>query len=184
MWDLAFKRIIYHKPILDIAEELILEASTSKSPLSTGLRFHGDKIVFKHGGGKGQAVPCHADFAYYPHTNSDMCTVSVVLEDMTVSGGGLLFLPGSHNDAHYSHHHEDGTFTGAITQEGFDPNSFAWDAVECSAGSLIVHHVRTVHASGPNKSSTDRPLLLLQYAALDSWPLQQHTRGAWGIDIP
>ena len=29
-----------------------------------------------------------------------------------------------------------------------------------------------------------RPLLLLQYAANDAWPLQQNARGAWGVDLP
>ena len=39
------------------------------------------------------------------------------------------------------------------------------------AGSISVHHVRTIHGSAVNTSSKPRRLLLFQYRAADAWPL-------------
>ena len=39
------------------------------------------------------------------------------------------------------------------------------------AGSLSVHHARTLHGSALNTSGKSRKLLLYQYAAVDAWPL-------------
>ena len=126
----------------------------------------------------------HQDWAFYPHTNDDLCTVSVVMEDMSLERGGLCFVPGSHRGPVYSHHDSNGQFVGGIADSRFDPDAESWESVECRAGSLIVHHARTVHASPSNDAAALRPLLLLQYAANDAWPLQQNTRGAWGVELP
>ena len=166
--------------MLDVVEQLLAGDSAASSG---GVRWQGDKIVVKmpH---VGQHVVCHQDWAFYPHTNDDLCTVSVVLEDMSLDRGGLCYVPGSHRGAVYAHHDASGQFIGGLADRAFDPCSVEWEGVQCSAGSLIVHHARTVHASPRNASPTLRPLLLLQYAANDAWPLQQHARGAWGVDPP
>ena len=39
------------------------------------------------------------------------------------------------------------------------------------AGSLSIHHARTLHGSALNCSGMSRRLLLYQYAAVDAWPL-------------
>jgi phytanoyl-CoA hydroxylase len=39
------------------------------------------------------------------------------------------------------------------------------------AGSITVHHARTVHGSATNTSGKPRRLLLHQYRAADAWPL-------------
>ena len=43
--------------------------------------------------------------------------------------------------------------------------------MDVSRGGITVHHVRTVHRSRANFSDTDRPLLVLSYAAVDAWPI-------------
>jgi hypothetical protein len=39
------------------------------------------------------------------------------------------------------------------------------------AGSISIHHVRTLHASRNNHGNTLRPLLLFSYAAVDAFPI-------------
>ncbi len=40
------------------------------------------------------------------------------------------------------------------------------------AGSISLHHVRTVHGSDLNHSTQDRALLLYEVTAADAWPIQ------------
>ena len=40
-----------------------------------------------------------------------------------------------------------------------------------AAGSITIHHVRTLHGSAINHSGQPRPLLLISYTAADAWPL-------------
>lgn len=44
-------------------------------------------------------------------------------------------------------------------------------ALTAKAGSISIHHVRTLHASGENRSDRERPLLLFYYAAADAFPM-------------
>jgi len=175
LWHTAFLAASLENRLLDVVEDLMDNGG--------GLRWQGDKIVIKmpH---IGKHVVCHQDFAFYPHTNDNLCTVSVVLEDMTLEQGGLCYVSGSHRGPLYSHHDDSGVFVGGIHDKRFDPNSVTWEAIHCKAGSIIIHHARIIHASPRNNSSKMRPLLLLQYAANDAWPLQQNDRGAWGVDLP
>src|SRR3546814_13877072 len=39
------------------------------------------------------------------------------------------------------------------------------------AGTMTVHHARTIHGSAQNRSARPRRLLLYAYAAADAWPL-------------
>src|SRR3546814_19026734 len=39
------------------------------------------------------------------------------------------------------------------------------------AGMVTVHHARTVHGAALNRSQRPRRLFLLQYAAVDAWPI-------------
>jgi len=188
LWHPSFNAIIDDAGILDVVGALLLDDSRDSPQAgrdSVSIRFQGDKVVVKGPVGRGQPVVCHQDWAFYPHTNDSMCTVSVILCDVTLESGGLAFVPGSHRGDVFSHHcSKSGEFIGGIEDARFDPRESQWDAPECHAGDIIVHHARTVHASGTNTAAWERPQLLLQYCAGDSWPLAQHARGAWGIHVP
>ncbi len=43
--------------------------------------------------------------------------------------------------------------------------------LEVKAGGITIHHVRALHASAINKSTYPRRLLLIQYCAVDAWPI-------------
>ena len=88
-----------------------------------------------------------------------------------MENGPLLMIPGSHRGPVFDHHHL-GHFAGAIdpAASGLDTRDAV--AITGKAGSISLHHVRTVHGSKDNLSSRDRPLLLYGYCAADAWPLR------------
>jgi phytanoyl-CoA hydroxylase len=69
-------------------------------------------------------------------------------------------------------HHYDGYFVGAIDPAAPGLNAHKAVAITGNAGSISLHHVRTVHGSKDNLSDRDRPLLLYGYCAADAWPLR------------
>ena len=81
-----------------------------------------------------------------------------------------MVVPGSHRGPVYDHH-TDGAFCGAIAAcEVADQIQNAVPLLG-PAGSVTIHHVRTLHGSAVNQSTQPRPLLLISYTAADAWPL-------------
>jgi ectoine hydroxylase-related dioxygenase (phytanoyl-CoA dioxygenase family) len=120
--------------------------------------------------GGGAAVEWHQDWAFYPHTNDSMLAFGLMLEDVSEDNGPLMAIPGSHKGEILSHM-ANGVFCGAVDPD--DPLFDLEKAVSLTgkAGSMTVHHARTLHGSAPNRS--DRPRLILFYEchAADAWPL-------------
>ncbi|WP_422041307.1 phytanoyl-CoA dioxygenase family protein [Roseibium sp.] len=121
--------------------------------------------------GGGAAVEWHQDWAFYPHTNDDMLAFGVMLEDVTPENGPLQVIPGSHKGPILSHNSRDGIFCGAVDPD--DPAFQRDKAVSITgrAGSMSVHHARTLHGSAPNVSDKARLMLFYECCAADAWPL-------------
>ena len=156
----AYAAVVRHPRIVAALQRL----------MHPGVRFDLSKLNLKSAG-YGAAVEWHQDWAFYPHTNDDLAAVGVMMDDMRLENGPLLCIPGSHRGPVHDHHDADGLFCGAM-----DPTRAEVDyaaAVPCigRAGSISIHHVRTVHGSAVNTSALPRRLLLLQYRAADAWPL-------------
>ena len=105
--------------------------------------------------GGGAAVEWHQDWAFYPHTNDDMLAFGLMLEEVDADNGPLMVIPGSHKGPILSHM-SNGVFCGAI-----DPGDAAFELDKAvtltgKAGDMTVHHVRTLHGSGPNMSDRNR----------------------------
>ncbi len=162
-----YDSVMRHPNVLAILQQL----------LSPAIRFDTSKLNLK-AAGYGAAVEWHQDWAFYPHTNDDLAAVGVMMDDMELENGPLLCIPGSHRGPVYDHH-ADGLFCGAIdpTRDGIDFSQ----AVACTgkAGSISIHHVRTIHGSALNTSNNSRRLLLFQYRAADAWPLLAQGQMDW-----
>jgi ectoine hydroxylase-related dioxygenase (phytanoyl-CoA dioxygenase family) len=52
----------------------------------------------------GSPVEWHQDFAYNPHTNTDLITCMLYLDDADRHNGCLQVIPGSHRDGLYDHY--------------------------------------------------------------------------------
>ena len=141
------------------------------------VRLHHSKVNMKSPR-YGAPLEWHQDWAFIPHSNMSMAIAALMLDDVGPDNGPVLFIPGSHRGPLMDHHH-DGYFAGAI-----DPAAAGLDIgkavpVTGKAGSISLHHVRTVHGSRDNLSDRDRPLLLFGYVAADAWPL----RADWFHDL-
>jgi len=160
--------------VVDAAFDALLRSEAILAPvrdlLGPSLRLHTSKLNLK-AADFGAAVEWHQDWAFYPHTNDDILAVGVMLDDVGPDNGPLMVLPGSHRGPVHDHH-SDGCFCGAIdaAASGLDLDRAV--ALTGPAGSISLHHVRTVHGSDLNRSSRDRALLLYEITAADAWPLK------------
>lgn len=144
------------------------------------IRFDTAKLNMKSAG-FGAAVEWHQDWAFYPHTNDDLCAVGLMMDDMELENGPLLIVPDTHRGPVFDHHSE-GRFCGAM-----DPSKKEVDYGRAfpllgQAGSITIHHVRAVHGSAPNTSPKERRLLLFQFRAADAWPLLGFAAGIEAYD--
>ncbi len=120
--------------------------------------------------GGGAAVEWHQDWAFYPHTNDDMLAFGIMLEDVGEENGPLMVIPGSHRGPILSHH-QGGVFCGAVDPDDPDFHLDRAVALTGRAGSMSVHHARTLHGSAPNRSDRARLILFFEACAADAWPL-------------
>ncbi len=136
--------------------------------LGPDVKFHHSKLNFKapHGG---EEVKWHQDIQFWPHTNYDLLTVGVFLDDVEPGMGEVGFVPGSHDGPLYDLYDGD-RWVGALGA-GDVKQARVEAAVYPTgpAGSITVHNCRTVHGSARNTSDRPRPLLLQTYAAADAF---------------
>jgi ectoine hydroxylase-related dioxygenase (phytanoyl-CoA dioxygenase family) len=152
-----------------------------KSLLGQDVRLHNSKLNTKAPGG-GAAVEWHQDWAFYPHTNDNLLAIAIMLNDVDLENGPLMVVPGSHKGGVLDHS-ASGVFGGAI-----DPEDPAFDinlAVPLTgrAGSMTIHHVRTLHGSAPNLSDQARMLLFYECGAADAWSLGGNSSAYTGIAL-
>ncbi|MEW9513672.1 phytanoyl-CoA dioxygenase family protein [Streptomyces bacillaris] len=119
----------------------------------------------------GSVVEWHQDFAYYPHTNTDLVAALIYLDDATRENACLKVAAGSHREGVRSHE-VDGYFGGKITSladVGIDPST----VVDCEgqAGSVVFLHPLVVHASERNTSDRYRRAFIPAYRAADAFPI-------------
>jgi phytanoyl-CoA hydroxylase len=160
LWHASYAAMVAHPGILAILKAL----------WGPSIRFDVSKLNLK-AAGYGAPVEWHQDWAFYPHTNDDLAAVGIMIDDVDETNGPLMVIPGSHRGPIFDHHDEQGFFCGAI-----DPGRGEVDfsrAVKLTgpAGSITIHHARTVHGSATNSSGRPRRLLLHQYRAADAWPI-------------
>lgn len=166
--DPVYDRIMRHPGILAVLQALIHPA----------IRYDASKLNLKSAG-YGAAVEWHQDWAFYPHTNDDLAAVGVMMDDMLLENGPLLCIPGSHRGPVYDHHDAEGYFCGAMDPTRRELDFSRAVPLTGKAGSITVHHVRTVHGSAVNTSDKERRLLLYQYRAADAWPLLAKNQAPW-----
>jgi ectoine hydroxylase-related dioxygenase (phytanoyl-CoA dioxygenase family) len=120
--------------------------------------------------GTATAVKWHQDFPFTPHSNDDLITALLMVDDVTDENGPLEVWPGTHRGAIHDLWQGD-RFTGAV-DEAFARTCQA-NAVRCigPAGSVCLMHTRLLHGSAPNLSAGPRTLFIAVYSAEDARPL-------------
>jgi ectoine hydroxylase len=135
--------------------------------LGPDVKFHHSKLNFKAPRG-GEEVKWHQDIQFWPHTNYDLLTIGVFLEDVEPGMGEVGFVPGSHDGPLFDLYDGD-VWVGALSDADVERAGVQRAEFPTGpAGSITVHNCRTVHGSAHNSSDKPRPLLLQTYAAADA----------------
>lgn len=153
----AFNELARDPRLLDSVEQLI-----------------GDSILLQHSkmnmkpARVGSVVEWHQDLTYFPHTNDDLVTTLIYLDDATGENGCLQVLPRRHR-GYLEHELPDGTFAGMVTE---DVSRLGEPVpLPAPAGSVIFMHCLTPHSSLPNRSVHARRTLIYEYRAGDAFPI-------------
>ena len=133
------------------------------------VKLHHTKINSKLPGGHTE-VKWHQDFSFTPHSNDDVVTALLMVDDVTEENGPLQVLAGSHRGPIHSLWHE-GVFTGAVADEV--AAACLPSAATCTgpAGSVCLMHTRLLHGSAANRSERPRTLHISVYSAEDAVPI-------------
>ena len=134
--------------------------------IGPNVKYHHSKINSKLPGGN-TAVKWHQDFPFTPHSNDDLITALLMLDEVTDQNGPLQVLPGSHRGELYDLWHK-GVFTGAIDEQVADQCMRNARVCTGSAGSVCLMHTRLLHGSAANFSDKPRTLFICVYSAEDA----------------
>ncbi|MDD9877538.1 MAG: phytanoyl-CoA dioxygenase family protein, partial [Magnetovibrio sp.] len=138
--DDAYHAFATSGPIVDLAADL----------LGPDVKFHHGKLNFKWSGG-GTEVKWHQDIPFWPHTAYNVLTIGLALADITDEMGPMGVLPASHKGPVFDHYSAAGDWQGFIGADDLQTLDLsAADYLKGPAGTLTVHHCRTVHGSKPN----------------------------------
>lgn len=154
----AYYQVMHDSRMTDCVAELI----------GPDLKYHHSKINSKLPGAA-TAVKWHQDFPFTPHSNDDLITALLMVDEVSEENGPLQVVPGSHRGEIHDLWH-DGVFTGAV-DDAVSRDCIA-NAVTCTgqAGSACLMHTRLLHGSSPNLSTQARTLFITVYSAEDAVP--------------
>lgn len=154
----AYASVARDSAMVDIVADLI----------GPNVRYHHSKINSKLPGAATQ-VKWHQDFPFTPHTNTDLVTALLMVDEVTDENGPLEVVTGTHNGPLHSLWHE-GRFTGAMSAQ--QAAEFQAQAITCKgpAGSVCLMHTKVAHGSAANLSNGPRTLFITVYAAADAAP--------------
>jgi phytanoyl-CoA hydroxylase len=112
----------------------------------------------------------HQDFAYYPHTNTSLLAVMVMLDDATPDNGCMRMVRGSHRLG-LLEHRINGFFSGGCTESARWSDPAAVVDITPKAGGISIHHALTLHGSDVNRSGLPRRGVVFSYRADDAYQL-------------
>ena len=130
------------------------------------VKLHHTKINSKLPGGHTE-VKWHQDFSFTPHSNDDVVTALLMVDEVTEENGPLQVLGGSHRGPIHSLWHE-GVFTGAVADAVADAAVASARMCVGQAGAACLMHTRLLHGSTANRSARPRTLHISVYSAEDA----------------
>lgn len=145
----------------------ILDSETSVRAIAqegmdwTGIRLLHDHIIAKPSGTSNRKIPWHQDSMFWP-VDVAGCSTWTPFTDVDIDGGCLEVIDSSHLDGC-----EQPVDFMAEERWGF-PDNAVRVKLPVRAGSTILLHSLTWHRSGPNNSSSDRPVYISLWVHGDS----------------
>ena len=165
----ALRRVQAPAEVSDVYYEVMSSSRMTQMVadlIGPNVKHHHNKINSKQPGSDTQ-VKWHQDFPFTPHTNSDMVTALLMVDEVTLDNGPLEVAPGSHKEELHSLWHE-GVFTGAVAPDAAASLQSRAVSVTGPAGSVCLMHTRLAHGSKPNHTDLPRTLFICVYSAADA----------------
>ena len=158
----AYRGVMLNARTVDMVADLI----------GPDVKFHHCKINLKLPGAKTE-VSYHQDFAYTPHTNDDIVTALLFLDDIDENNGCLTVVPGSHKGPMLSLFDGD-RFTGGVAPA--EEKKALAASLPCvgKAGAVCLMHTRLLHGSAANRANHSRGLYICVYTAADAVPIARN----------
>lgn len=126
----------------------------------------------------GAKTPLHQDEAFWSdQTDYQSVSIWFPLQDVDEHNGCLEFVPGSHRAGIFGHHHANGR-PGDNGLEVDSPQRFAALPQPLSLGDATVHHCRTLHGGGPNRTDGARYAYIFGFG-LPATPALQPRNYTW-----
>ncbi len=153
--SLAFRRLLYHDNILDIAEDLI----------GSRIQLFHDQALFKpahHGG----PIHWHQDNGYWNCLPANLVSCWLTLDDVDVTNGAMHVIPGSHLAAQG---HERGDVLLDASDALGDVEAVV---VDLPAGGVMFHHCQTLHSTPPNRTDRQRRAFAIHFMTPGTRSLQ------------
>jgi ectoine hydroxylase-related dioxygenase (phytanoyl-CoA dioxygenase family) len=173
--EAALRRINNPSDISDAYREVMLDARTVDMVadlIGPDVKFHHCKINLKLSGAKTE-VSYHQDFAYTPHTNADIVTALLFLDDIDEANGCLTVVPGSHKGPMLSLF--DGErFTGGGGGRCRDAGAGAVDPVPRQGGQRLPDAHQAAARLGGQPLDAARGLYICVYTAADAVPIARN----------
>lgn len=154
MWKKSeeFYKLLFHQPLLDIAESLI----------GKNIQLFHDQSLYKpaHIGGE---VPWHQDNGYWRCSPPNLVSIWIALDDADEDNGCMNVIPKSYAEGGLEHTQakSEGKELPALLMTNIDDNHAV--SVPLLAGHGMVHHCLTLHQTNPNNSSRDRRAMVIHY---------------------
>ncbi|MBM7568664.1 phytanoyl-CoA dioxygenase family protein [Paenibacillus sacheonensis] len=115
----------------------------------------------------------HQDIAFYPHTNTDLLSVMVMLDDATPENGCMQMVKGSHRLG-LLNHLVNGRFAAECQERQYWEQPENPGDIVCitpKSGGISIHHGLTLHGSDANASGKPRRGIVFSYRAGDAYQL-------------
>lgn len=170
-----------HPAFLDLCKDSRI-VGVVRALLGDNLQLQHSKLTTKPPVQGRGACPWHQDFGFFPHTNTDLVAVGVLLDDATEDNGCLSVIPGSHKLGPLNHA-KNGYFSGQCVEQDTLDTAAAPVAMPCRAGGITIHHCLTLHSSPENISGNSRRMAVYQYRAADAYQLAAHVWIDTGLQI-
>lgn len=151
-----------HAPTLGDTQARINALSIARQLLGAETSAGGDHAIMKPPG-HGAPTPWHQDEAYWdPRYRHSGISIWMPLQEATLDNGCMQFLPGSHALDVVPHRLVDADAHALEVAEPVDEDR----AVACPipAGGCTIHHCRTLHYAGPNRSDGPRRAYIMGFS--------------------
>lgn len=158
------RELVFHSPAVDIARQLFG---------ASRLQVYGDHLLVKEPASPTAVTPWHQDEPYLRAAGAQLASIWIALDPVTIDTGAMRFVLGSHRWGKLFRPVRFATGEG-FAADRFDetvpdidghPEQYPVVSYDLAPGDCTVHHIRTLHYAGGNRSAdTRRRAVVLRYA--------------------